>query len=74
VARFQAQPKGPGGVPLGPFFRLAALYPKHSLRSWGRLSVAYLEPPNRAPSALPDGKMTSSRGGDETATDPSKPL
>ena len=62
VARFQAQPKGPGGVPLGPFFRLAALL------------VAYLEPPNCAPSALPDGKMTSSSGGDETATDPSKPL
>ncbi|MBQ0796943.1 hypothetical protein [Zhongshania sp.] len=58
VSRFQAQPKGPGGVPLGPFFRLAALL------------VAYLEPPNCAPSALPDGKMTSSSGGDETSTDP----
>ncbi|WP_339677981.1 hypothetical protein [uncultured Zhongshania sp.] len=45
---------------LGPFFRLAAL------------SVAYLEQPNRVPSALPDGKMSSSGGGDETATDPSK--
>ena len=42
----------------GPFFGHAAL------------SVAYVERPHRAPSALPGRKMASGRRVNETATDP----
>tara|TARA_R110000782_G_scaffold95044_1_gene178897 strand:+ start:1176 stop:1421 length:246 start_codon:yes stop_codon:yes gene_type:complete len=44
--------------------RAGAIFP-----SSGVISRLF-ESPNRVPSALPDGKMTASSGGDETATDP----
>ncbi len=47
---------------LGRFFRLTAL------------SVAYLEQPNRSPSALLNEKSVSSSDKNETSTDPSQIL
>ena len=63
IARFQPQPEFPHGCGslgqrrsscrgLGAFFRPAALCPKHSLRSRGRLSVTHVCPIRHTPSAF----------------------
>jgi protein tyrosine phosphatase (PTP) superfamily phosphohydrolase (DUF442 family) len=56
MALLQTQPEGPGR-----FLRLAALCPKHSLRSRGRLSIAHVEQLHIALSVLLDTKSAFGR-------------